>query len=645
MLNLELTVSEIVTFSWLNVHLLMAEAVFIFLLKEVIKMGKYESLAKDIIKNVGGKENVVSLAHCVTRLRFQLKDESKANTEVLKNMDGVVTVMISNGQYQIVIGNHVPDVYKDVCAIAGISANTKEEAKKMSFGAKVLDLITGIFMPSVGILCASGILKGINTLLGMAGLIATTSGLGQILAAAADALTLFFPVILGYSAFKKLGGSPFLGMTLGAALCYPAIQGVDLEVFGMTVNATYQSTVLPVILLSFVAVPFEKFLNRVVPDVVKTFVTPALVLGICLPLGFCIIGPVANLIAALIVSAFNSLYQVAPVVAAAVLAGLWQVLVIFGVHGMLVMTFIVGLVQGVDQPLMAALCVCSFVQTGAVMGIWLKTKNQKLKNIALPAWISGIFGVTEPAIYGVTLPAGKQFAYTCVISAVLGGVGTLLGINTYSMAGMGVFSIPGAINPANPGASLLTVCLLYVIAVVAGLAVAYITYKDDALPEMESPQKENVKVKKEVISSPITGKVLPLTEVEDEAFSGELLGKGIAIVPQNGEIVAPCSGTVITLFPTKHAIGIVSDNGAEVLIHLGLNTVQLEGKHFTAHIQAGDKVVKGQLLVSCDLEEIEKAGYSMVSPVIITNTSDYLDIVPMVKDSVNKEEELLTLIN
>lgn len=608
-------------------------------------MGKYESLAKDIIKNVGGKENVVSLAHCVTRLRFQLKDESKANTEVLKNMDGVVTVMISNGQYQVVIGNHVPDVYKDVCVIAGISANTKEEAKKMSFGAKVLDLITGIFMPSVGILCASGILKGINTLLGMAGLIATTSGLGQILAAAADAMTLFFPVILGYSAFKKLGGSPFLGMTLGAALCYPAIQGVDLEVLGMTVNATYQSTVLPVILLSFVAVPFEKFLNRIVPDVVKTFVTPALVLGICLPLGFCIIGPVANLLAALIVGAFNSLYQVMPVVAAAALAGLWQVMVIFGVHGMLVMTFVVGLIQGVDQPLMAALGVCSFVQTGAVMGIWLKTKNQKLKNIALPAWISGIFGVTEPAIYGVTLPAGKQFAYTCVVSAVLGGVGALLKVSMYSMAGLGVFGIPGAINPANPSASLLTACLLYGFGVVAGLVVAYITYKDDVSNEKESLQKESVKVKKEVISSPITGKVLPLNEVEDEAFSGELLGKGIAIVPQNGEIVAPCSGTVITLFPTKHAIGIVSDNGAEVLIHLGLNTVQLEGKHFTAHIQAGDKVVKGQLLVSCDLEEIEKAGYSMVSPVIITNTSDYLDIVPMAIDTVNKEEELLTLIN
>lgn len=608
-------------------------------------MGKYESLAKDIIKNVGGKENVVSLAHCVTRLRFQLKDESKANTDVLKNMEGVVTVMISNGQYQVVIGNHVPDVYKDVCAVAGISANTKEETKKMSFGAKVLDLITGIFMPSVGILCATGILKGVNTLLEMAGLVASTSGLGQLLAAAADAMYLFFPVILGFNAFKKLGGSPFLGMTLGAALCYPAIQGVDLEVFGMVVNATYQSTVLPIILLSFIAVPFEKFLNRVVPDVVKTFVTPALVLAICLPLGFCIIGPVANLLAALIVGAFNSLYEAMPIVAAAALAGLWQVMVIFGVHGMLVMTFIVGLVQGVEQPLMAALCVCSFVQTGAVMGIWLKTKNEKLKNVALPAWISGIFGVTEPAIYGVTLPIGKQFIYTCIVSAVLGGISAVLGISTYTMAGMGIFSIPGAINPANPSASLLTVCLLYGFGVVAGFIVAYLTYKDDASSEKELPQKDSVKVKKEVISSPMSGKVLPLTETEDEAFSGELLGKGVAIVPLNGDVVAPCSGTVITLFPTKHAIGIVSENGAEVLIHLGLNTVQLEGKHFTAHVEAGDKVVKGQLLVSCDLDAIEKAGYSMVSPVVITNTSDYLDIVPMATDAVNKEDELLTLIN
>lgn len=609
-------------------------------------MGKYESLAKDIVKNVGGKENVVSLTHCVTRLRFQLKDESLAKTDVLKNMDGVVTVMQAGGQYQVVIGNHVPDVYKDVCAVAGIAADAKGEEKKMSAKDKVFDLISGIFMPSVGILCASGILKGVNTLLEMSGLVLSTSGLGQLLAAAADAMFLFFPVILGYSAFKKLGGSPFLGMTLGAALCYPAIQGVELEVFGMVVNASYQSSVLPIILLSFVAVPMEKALNKIVPDVVKTFVTPALVLMICLPLGFCVIGPVATMLSNAINGFLGSVYTVSPLLAGAVMAGLWQILVMFGIHSAVIMTLIVGLMMGTPQPLMAAMGVCSFVQTGAVIAIWVKTKNQKLKNIAFPAWISGIFGVTEPAIYGVTLANGYQFWLTCAISAVMGAVSAILGCSMYHMAGMGVFGLPGMIDPANPSGSLMMAAILLAGSTVAGFIGAFLTFKDaeGTTSEKELPQSQKV-VNKEVLSSPLNGKIMSLSEVKDEAFSGELLGKGCAIEPVDGKVVAPCNGTVMTLFPSKHAVGIVSENGTEVLIHLGLDTVKLDGEHFTAHIKQGDKVTKGQLLITVDVEAVMKAGYSMVTPVIVTNTKDYLDVVSMGQSEVKAGEDLLTLLN
>ncbi len=611
-------------------------------------MGKYENLAKSIIANVGGKENIVSLTHCVTRLRFQLKDEAKANDDVLKNMDGVVTVMKTGEQYQVVIGNHVPEVYKDVCEVAGISGNEAgaDGRKKMSFGAKALDLITGIFMPSIGILCACGILKGVNTILSMTGLVDTASGLGQLLAAAADAMFLFFPIILGYNAFKKLGGNPFLGMTLGAALCYPAIQGVDLVVFGMTVNATYQSTILPIVLLSFIAVPFEKWLNKVIPDVVKTFVTPAIVLAICLPLGFCVIGPAANMLGVGMTTVVNAVYRVSPMIASAIVGGLWQVLVMIGCHAVLAMAFVVDLFAGNPSPLLAVVSLPCFVQTGAVLAIWVKTKDKKMKNVALPAWISGIFGVTEPAIYGVTLPNGKQFALTCVGSAIIGALSSILGVQSYTMGGIGVFAIPGMINPENPSGSLAVAVIVMIIAVALGFVLSFFTYKDADTSEKELPQKEeSVKVKKEIMASPIAGEILPLTEVKDEAFSGELLGKGIAINPKEGNVVAPCNGTVTTLFPTKHAIGIVSDNGAEILIHLGLNTVELDGKHFTAHIKQGDKVKKGQLMVSCDLDAIAKAGYSMVTPIIITNTADYLDIVPMKEKNVNKGEDLLTLIN
>lgn len=609
-------------------------------------MGKYDNLAKSIIANVGGKENIISIAHCVTRLRFVLKDEGKANDDVLKNMDGVVTVMKAGGQYQVVIGNHVPDVYKDVCAKAGIQADAKAEAPKMTLGEKVLDLITGIFMPSMSMLCACGIIQGVLTLCTMFGLLTAEDGLYQLLNAAGQVMFYFFPVVIGFNTSKKLGGNPYLGMMLGAGLIYPAIQSVDLVVFGMTVNASYSSTVFPIILLCAVAVPFEKLLNKVIPDVVKTFVTPVIVLMVCLPFGFCIVGPAASMLATGINAFFNAINSFSPILAGAALAGLWQVLVMFGVHNVLVMTFIVGLMSGVPQPLMAAIGVCSFVQTGAVIGIWRKTKNKKLKDIALPAWISGIFGVTEPAIYGVTLPHGKQFALTCIVSAGMGAIAAIFGVNLYTMAGLGVFSIPGMINAENPTGSLITACVLLLGAVVAGFVVAFMTFKDaDGSQQKVEEKKTDLKVKKEVIASPLKGKVISLSEVKDEAFSGELLGKGCAVDPVEGEVVAPCDGTITTLFPTKHAIGIVTENGAEILIHLGLDTVKLEGKHFETHIAQGDKVKKGQLMVTVDIDAVKVAGYSMVTPIIITNTDDYLDVVAMNNTSVNREDDLLTLIN
>lgn len=604
-------------------------------------MGKYTQLAKDIVKNVGGKENIISVQHCATRLRFQLKDDKIAKDDVLKNMEGVITAMKSGGQYQVVIGNHVPEVFKEVCAVAGVDNAPVQQAekKKMSIGAMIMDLITGTFMPSISMLCASGILKGLNMLLTMTGVLATTDGLYTLFAAAADAMFLFFPVILGFNAFKKLGGNPFLGMTLGAALVYPTIQGVELNVLGLTVTATYTSTVLPIIILSAVAVPMEKFFNKILPTVIKTFLTPVLVMMICVPLGFCVIGPVANMAAKLLAGSFNAVYGISPLIAGALLGGLWQVLVLFGVHSVLFVSLMMSLISGVPQPLMAAAGTVSFVQTGAVLAIWLKTKNKKLKEVALPAWISGIFGITEPAIYGVTLPRMKQFVLTCVGGAIAGALTAVMGVSRYTMAGAGIFSIPGFINPADPSASLRNTVIVMIFAVIIGFVLAFITFKDE-----NKDDNASAKAHEEVLVSPLNGEAMPLSEVEDAAFSGEVLGKGIAIKPADGKVCAPCAGTVTTLFPTKHAIGIESEHGAEILIHLGLDTVKLEGKGFTAHIQEGDKVTKGQLLVSCDLDAIAKEGYSMVTPVIITNTDEYKDIVPMKAGSVQQSEKLLTLI-
>lgn len=608
-------------------------------------MGKYEQLAKDIIKNVGGKENVLSLTHCVTRLRFQLKDEGKANTDVLKNMDGVVTVMQTAGQYQVVIGNHVPDVFKDVCEVAGISGGEGSGEKvKRKFSEAALDIISGIFMPSIGILCASGILKGVNIILDMAGLIPAASGLGQILAGAADAMFWFFPIILGFNAFKKLGGNPYLGMTLGVALCYPALQGVDLNVLGFNVNATYTSTMLPILVMSFIAVPMEKWLNKVVPDVVKTFVVPAVVLFVCVPVGFCLIGPAANEVGAIINNVIQGAYGFSPIVAGILLGFLWQLLVMVGCHVLVVLPMMMGLMAGEPQPLMAVVAFPSFVQTGAVFAIWLKSKNKKLKTIALPAWISGIFGVTEPAIYGVTLPNGKQFILTCVGAGVIGGLSVLLGVSQFTMGGMGVFALPAMIDPANGSGSIISAVIVAVAAIVIGFIIAFVTYKDKKEAVIENKEEKLVKGR-EVICSPLNGNVLPLSEAKDDAFAQGLLGNGVAIDPADGKVVSPVDGTVMTLFPTKHAIGLVSDNGAEILIHLGMDTVKLDGKYFEAHVKQGDKVKKGDVLVTCDVEAIKAEGYSMITPVIVTNTADYLDVVEMASGTVKAGDDIISCLN
>lgn len=608
-------------------------------------MGKYEQLAKDIIKNVGGKENVLSLTHCVTRLRFQLKDEGKANTDVLKNMDGVVTVMQTAGQYQVVIGNHVPDVFKDVCEVAGISGGEGSGEKvKRKFSEAALDIISGIFMPSIGILCASGILKGVNIILDMAGLIPAASGLGQILAGAADAMFWFFPIILGFNAFKKLGGNPYLGMTLGAALCYPALQGVNLNVLGFNVNATYTSTMLPILVMSFIAVPMEKWLNKVVPDVVKTFVVPAVVLFVCVPVGFCLIGPAANEVGAIINNVIQGAYGFSPIVAGILLGFLWKLLVMVGCHVLVVLPMMMGLMAGEPQPLMAVVAFPSFVQTGAVFAIWLKSKNKKLKTIALPAWISGIFGVTEPAIYGVTLPNGKQFILTCVGAGVIGGLSVLLGVSQFTMGGMGVFALPAMIDPANGSGSIISAVIVAVAAIVIGFIIAFVTYKDKKEAVIENKEEKLVKGR-EVICSPLNGNVLPLSEAKDDAFAQGLLGNGVAIDPADGKVVSPVDGTVMTLFPTKHAIGLVSDNGAEILIHLGMDTVKLDGKYFEAHVKQGDKVKKGDVLVTCDVEAIKAEGYSMITPVIVTNTADYLDVVEMASGTVKAGDDIISCLN
>jgi PTS system beta-glucosides-specific IIC component len=612
---------------------------------EDLTMGKYDLLAKDIIKKVGGKDNIISLVHCVTRLRFNLKDESLADDEALKQMEGVITVMHSSGQYQVVIGNHVPQVFTDVCKLANISSETAIEKKKMSFREKSLDLISGIMMPAIGILCACGMLKGLNSILLYLGLYSDADGIYILLNAIGDSIFFFFPVVIGFNTAKKIDMNPFLGLIIGAALCYPTINGTDVPLFGHMINVTYTSTLLPVILIVALAKPLESFFNRVIPDMVKTFITPMLVLLIALPIGFVVIGPIANLISNGISQGVLSVYKLSPIFAGFLVGGLWQVMIVFGVHIVLVVLCITNIISGTPDPILAFTTFVTFTTTGMIFAMWLKTKDKTLKQIALPAWISGFFGVTEPAIYGILLPRMKHFVISCLCGAVAGAATAALGLKYHTMAGMGLFEIPALLDPTQPGKSLVHALIAAAISLIVGFVVTFITFKDEAPSETKEGELSE-KCRKEVIACPLSGTVMALDQVKDAAFANGTLGQGVAVSPTEGKVTAPFDGTVMMLFPTKHAVGLMSDNGCEVIIHIGMDTVQLNGKYFEAHVKEGDKVKKGDLLITFDKDAIEKEGYSLDTPVLVTNTKDYMEVVAMNRcgSKVHCGDDVITLL-
>lgn len=622
-------------------------------------MGKYYDLAKDIVAYVGGKENVVSLRHCVTRLRFVLNDESKANTEKLKKRDGIVTVVKGGGEYMVVIGNHVHEVYQDVSAVLGMTEGApsaqKESGKKQGLLQRALGIVMGAMGPNLHILCASGILKGVLTIASMLGA-DTGSSMYILMSAIADAFFRFMPLLLGYNLAKKLEIDPALGFIIGAAMIYPTIQGVDLNLFGFTVNTTYTSTFLPVIFVVCLAAPLYRLLNRIVPSAVKTFLVPALTMVIIIPIGFAFVGPFANYVGKCISTVINVVFGFSPVIAGLLVGGLWQILVLFGVHSMLVVFAFMELLQGNPVQMLTFMSSCCWATVGVVTAIYLKTKDKKLKDIALPAIFSAIFGVTEPAIYGVTLPRIKTFAISCVGGAIGGFIAGISGLVMYQYAGMGVVGLMGMISPAG-NTNFLGIALIVLVPMLFCFVTTMLVYKDEdgtetvgivpekAVRKMEAQAAQNEKAARNTsVFAPVAGQVLSLSECEDEAFATEVLGKGAVIVPQDGVVCAPFDGVVENLFRTSHAIGITSDNGCTVLIHIGLNTVRLEGEGFTALVKQGDRVKKGEKLISFDLEGLQAKGYNMNIPVLVTNADEYADVVEITDGTVKEGDPLLRVI-
>lgn len=629
---------------------------------------KYDGLARIIIQNVGGKQNINSITHCITRLRFKLKDEAKANTDILNETDGVISVIQANGQYQVVIGNAVAEVYDAVLEVGHLSGggtvdedgNPVEDDSpstgKKNVATVLIDMISGIMAPTITLLGASGIIKGLLTLFTFFGLMDKASGEYMILYTVADGFFYFLPVILGYTAAKKFKMSEFTGIALGIALCYPTMVGLtggealgtlfagtafEMSYFTTFFNipvimpkSGYTASVIPIVLCLFFASKLERWLNRHISDMVKAFITPVCVLTVMASATYLIIGPVSNVICCILTVGFESLFSI-PVIGAtlgcAMVGGFWQLLVMFGFHWSLIPLGYINIAALGYDFIMPGTFATVFGQAGALLAVILKTRDEKLKEIGIPAFISCMFGITEPTLYGINLPKKKPFVIGCVASAIAGGFVGLMGAKRYVPGGLGLFGLPGYIDSGATGLySMWIVLIASIVAFVIALVACMLVYKEDTADkkDMTSPSKAETKALEKAceIGSPVAGKVVDIKETQDPAFNTEVMGKGVGVIPSANSITAPVDGEIVTFFPTKHAIGIVSAEGVEVLVHVGVNTVELDGKYFTAKKAQGDKVQKGEVLLEVDFEEIQKAGYDTTTMVIVTNSDEYKNL-------------------
>lgn len=623
----------------------------------------YENLAKSILEKIGGEKNISNLTHCATRLRFNLKDKSKAETESIKNIEGVMGVVDKGGQYQVIIGNDVNHVYKEITKIAKIEGDYKdfEEVDDRKPIAKIIDTITGIFTPILPAITAAGMLKAVLALLNAFKLVSPESQSYQIVNFMSDAAFYFLPVLLANSAAKKFKCNQYLAMMLGGMLLHPTFvtmvntakeAGSSILLFGLPVSlASYSSSVLPIILGVWFMSYVEPIADKVSPKAIKFFTKPlltAVVTGIVL---LVIIGPIGYIISDKISLAIKAIESYASWLVPTLVGGLTPLLVMTGTHyGLIPIGINNRMTMGYDTIIYPGMLASNVSQGGAALAVAIKTKNTEIKQLATSAGITAVCGITEPALYGVSLRF-KTPLYSAMIGGTIGGL--FLGIFrvcNYSGGSPGFLTLPSYIG-GDSMMNFVYACIGAVISLIVSFVACLMLYKD----KEEGTNKEEASnnafdttkvplVKKITIASPVNGEVVPLNKVKDETFASEMMGKGVAIRHLDGKVVSPINGKVQTIFKTKHAIGLKSEEGAEILIHIGIDTVKLEGRYFTTFVSDGDEVKVGDTLVEFDMKAIEKEGYELITPVIVTNTTNYLEVLVREVEEVNIGETIINII-
>ncbi|WGE66918.1 beta-glucoside-specific PTS transporter subunit IIABC [Actinobacillus equuli subsp. haemolyticus] len=621
----------------------------------------FSKLAGEIVQFVGGEQNIHSLVHCATRLRFVLKDKNKADKERLNQTAGVISVVESGGQFQVVIGNNVPKVYAEIMSQANIQAGSDADLPKPSLINRAIDFLSGSFTPLIGVMAGAGILKGLIAILQVAGWLDPASGTFTVLDAAASGTFYFLPVFLAFTAANKLNTSPFIAVGVAAALLYPSIvtisqSGKPLEFLGFQLaTMNYAYSVIPILLAVWAQSYVQRIFENIFHESVRNFFAPACTLLVVVPLTLAVIGPIGGEVGSTIAAALAWLYETSPIATGIVVGGLWQVLVIFGIHWSIVPIMINNMsIIGFDLigPLTAA---AVLGQAGATFAVFLKSRNKDIKAIAGSTTFSGVLGITEPLIYGITLRFKKPFICGVLGGAIGGAVIGWGGTKMFAFGFSGLLLYPVIIGE---GSNIITYSLGMAVAFIAAGILTYLFgYSDKMLPEQASAAEpktipnvvkngevSTIPLNKFNLVSPLEGNIQKLTEIADPMFASEALGKGIAIEPTKGELISPVNGTISSVFPTKHAYNIISDDGLEVLIHIGMDTVQLNSTHFETFVKDGDRIQVGQLLGKFDIENIKARGYSVVTPIIIANSDEYLDVIVTNEPYIYQNEPLMKVL-
>ena len=608
----------------------------------------YTELGQEILSLVGGQENVSGLTHCATRLRFNLRDESKAKTDQLKDTPGVLGVVQNGGQYQIIIGNDVNHVYKPIMEICHLDERTDaaDEGVKKGWGSRLIDTITGIFTPVLPAITAAGMLKAVLALCTAFGWLTAADSTYQILNFMADAAFYFLPILLANSAAKKFGCNPYIAMLLGGMLLHPNFTamvasaketGEMISFLGLPVYAaSYSSSVIPVILIVLAQSYIQPVADRISPKAIKFFTKPLITTLVTGLLGLLILGPVGYIVATWIADGINALNTYAGWLVPLVLGALFPLLVMTGTHyGIIPIGINNRMTTGFDTIVYPANLCSNIAQGASSFAVALKTKKEKVRELGWSAGITAVCGITEPALYGVNMRYKTPLIAACIGGGAGGLFVGLMGVRNYAGGSPGLMTLPGYIGERG-FYDLSNACIGAAIAFAVSFAVTWFLFHDEdeglKAAAGEDNEKEtidssglgNASVQ---IMSPAAGELKPLSRVNDPTFAQEILGKGFAVEPSDGRFVSPVKGEVVMVFDTKHAIGLRSEDGAEILIHVGLDTVNLKGAHYQVLVKAGDAVEVGTPILTVDLDAVRGAGYEVITPVLVTNTSEFAEIV------------------